>query len=259
MVALDKVLHLATHATYAPQHGRAPAHAAVHHGDRPALIWTRTDQGDMLASNGLPGWHDHHGQPHRVPADTWQRTTTGRRGSTTGPAEGWLPLTRTDRRGPALIDRHGHTRGAHWFVLDTGPEATARIQLSDHRDEIVPAGAAWRPAVVTGAAVADHPYPALIADGYSIDGTDVMARFDRATVEAMIADLDALHADTNWNTDAMPGEYPVLRLHRTGIVTLLEEHDDGTAIQLIEADRITPDPDGYYSIGAYHWRWTTSS
>ena len=231
----------------------------MHAGDRPALIWTRTRQGDLLASNGLPGWHDRHGHPHQVPAHTWRQPTTGRTAAGHAEAEGWLPLTRAARRGQtSLIDRlrHDHTSGTHWFVLDTSPTRICGIQLVDHRDEIVPAGTIWRPAVVTAAAVAYHAYPALIADGCSTDGSDVLARFDRMTVETMIADLDAIHADRN--THAMPGEYPVLRLHRNGTVTLLEEQDDGISVHLVETDRITPDAHGYYSIGAYHWPWTTT-
>jgi hypothetical protein len=54
--------------------------------------------------------------------------------------------------------------------------------------------------------VAHGEYPALIAEGYSVEGDDVLACFTRRTVEAMVADLAAA------NTDAMPGEFPVLRL-----------------------------------------------
>jgi hypothetical protein len=47
-------------------------------------------------------------------------------------------------------------------------------------------------------------------------------------------------------------------MHR-GTVIVLWEHDDGSRTRLAEVDRVKPDPDGYYSIGAYHWLWIRAS
>jgi hypothetical protein len=67
------------------------------------------------------------------------------------------------------------------------------IRLLDHRDQVAPADATWSPAVVTAAAVGGGWYPTLIADDYRIgcrDGDDdVIARFDRATVDQIVTDL----------------------------------------------------------------------
>jgi hypothetical protein len=40
--------------------------------------------------------------------------------------------------------------------------------------------------------MAGGQYPALVADGYTVCGDDVLARFDRPTLSGMIADLDAV-------------------------------------------------------------------
>jgi hypothetical protein len=58
----------------------------------------------------------------------------------------------------------------------------------------------------------------------------------------------------------MPGEYPLVRL--TGDTLLvLQERDDGDTVTWREADRIHPDRDGRYPVGAYLWPWhlTTSA
>jgi hypothetical protein len=55
-------------------------------------------------------------------------------------------------------------------------------------------------------------------------------------------------------SDPMPGEYPLLRL--TGdVLVVVEEHDDGEAVTYLEFDRIHPDADGRYAVGAYLWPW----
>ncbi len=127
-----------------------------------------------------------------------------------------------------------------------GPRA---VRLVDHRDEIAPPEATWQPATVTAAAVAHGVYPALVADGYTVRGDDVLARFDRATVEQMADDLRTA------NPASMPGEIAILRFGGD-VLLVLWEHDDGLQTHQREIDRVYPDPDGFFSVGAYLWPWT---
>lgn len=254
----EEVLHLAEHATAAPQHRLTRAQIAAHAGDRPALIWTSADDGEHLSSNGLAGWFDEHGQQHRVPADTWHHPATGHRGIPAhhADADGWLPLTTRPRRhgrgrarGSRLIDRlrSGRHTGAHWFVLDTSPTATVRVQLLDHRDEIAPPDTRWTSATVTADPVAGVEYPALVADGYTAIG-GVIARFDRSTVEQIADDLAILRAG------AMPGEHPSIELRRD-VAVVAWEHDTGCRTRTLEIDRVRCDHSGRYALGAYLWPW----
>ncbi len=259
---LDEVLPVATHAIACPSQRITAAQVRASARLRPALIWTTTDEADTLSSNGVPVWHDQDGHDHTAVAWTWQHPATGRRGTPNQPdAPRFLPLTsRRDRRYPLIaLLRRGAARGGHWFVLDTDPASLARFQVVDHRDEIAPPQANWLPATVTADAVGRGEYPALVADGYTVTGDgDVLARFDRATVERMVADLDAIHADTNPRTDAMPGEFAVLRFDGD-VVVVSWQHDDGVDEQLVEIDRVRPDAGGCYPIGAYLWPWRRSA
>ena len=97
--------------------------------------------------------------------------------------------------------------------------------------------------------MAGGQYPALVADGYTVRGDDVLARFDRRTVEEMATDLAVV------NLASMPGELAVLRFDGDVLVVLVE-HDDGVQTREREIDRVYPDPDGHYSVGAYLWPWT---
>ncbi|MFY1673959.1 hypothetical protein ACN27G_29070 [Plantactinospora sp. WMMB334] len=261
---LAEVLPIAEHALACPQHRITSAQAGAGDLLRPALLCTRIWGQETLRSNGVPVWYDRHQDAvHGAQASTWWHRATNRRGTDEQPLPEHriLSLRQRHRGGrPPLITllREGARRRAHWFAINTDPalaDRPERFELHGHRDDIVPADAHWQQAVVTAAAVADGRYPALVADGYSTRGDDVLPRFDRRTVETMIADLDALHAGTNPHTDPMPGEYTVLRMHR-GTVIVLWEHDGGSRTRLVEIDRVKPDPDGYYSIGAYHWPWT---
>jgi hypothetical protein len=271
---LDEVLPLATHATACPSQRITATQVRAGARLRPALIWTTTDNDDTLSSNGVPVWYDEHGHDHAAVAWTWRHPATGERGTLDQPeAPRFLPLTshRSDHHDPLItMLRRGAARGGHWFVLDTDPASPARFQILDHREEIAPAQASWVPATVTAPAVGRGVYPALVADGYTIAGDgDVLARFDGPTVERMIADLDAIHADTNPRTDAMPGEFAVLRFataqdphhddNRDGDVVVVSwQHDDGVEERLVEIDRVYPDLAGYYPIGAYLWPWQLS-
>jgi len=149
----------------------------------------------------------------------------GRRGSAAhaGFDTAYLPLDTARSQLPVIdVLRDGRHTGRHWVVVDLdptggrliGPDA---VRLADHRDEIASPDAIWQPATVTATAVAGGVYPALVADGYTVRGDDVLARFDRRTAaEEMVADLTAVHADTNRDSDPMPGEYcgPLLAVHR---------------------------------------------
>jgi hypothetical protein len=110
------------------------------------------------------------------------------------------------------------------------------------------------PATVTAPAVGHGWYPTLIADGYQVGPDDVIARFDRATVEQMALDLIERHADDNPATDAMPGEFAVLGFDGDALVVWWER-DDGCQTWLAEIDRVHPDAQGRYAVGAYLWPW----
>ena len=109
------------------------------------------------------------------------------------------------------------------------------------------------PATVTARAVAGGEYPALVADGYTVRGDDALARFDRPTVEQMITDLDTVR------TDAMPGEFAVLRFDGGRAGGALWEHDDGHTTRTVEIDRVHADADGLFAAGAYLWPWHPTS
>jgi hypothetical protein len=73
-----------------------------------------------------------------------------------------------------------------------------------------------------------------------------------------VADLYAIHANPDRNSDPMPGEYPRLRLHGDlygNVLQIDEELDDGLTTRLRQVDLVHPDDDGHYSVGAYGWPW----
>src|SRR5207249_1900376 len=139
---------------------------------------------------------------------TWQHPATGRSGSPAHPGfdTAYLPLDQPTNgtRAVSIIGvlRDGRRTGAHWVGIDLAAgEHLIRprgLRLVDHREQIAAPDATWKPATVTAGAVADIAYPALAADGYTVRGDDVLARFDRPTVEQMAADLSVV------NTDSMP-------------------------------------------------------
>ncbi|MEJ3741759.1 hypothetical protein WEI85_00455 [Actinomycetes bacterium KLBMP 9797] len=248
---IEDVQHLAEHGAAAPQHRFTAAQAAAYGSDGPALIWTSTPEGDYLTSNGLPAWFDEFGHQYRVAADTWRHRATGRADTTRRHRDvvGWLPLSaRSRRRGRTLIDclRHGASRRAHWFVLDTAPGTGVRVRLLGHRGDIVPPHARWVPATVTADAVAGVEYAGLVADAYTALGGAIV-RFTRDTVEQIADDLANLQAG------AMPGEHPIVRMR--GDVAVIFEHDDSNQTRLVEIDRAYPDHSGRLAVGAYLWPW----
>jgi hypothetical protein len=66
-----------------------------------------------------------------------------------------------------------------------------------------------------------------------------------------------VHADTNPQTDPMPGEFAVLRLDGE-VLVVSWQREDGEHTRLVEIDRVYPDADGCYSVGAYLWPWHLS-
>ncbi|SRR6266511_1711244 len=258
----EEVLPIAEHAIVCPE--RTITNAQIRAGARlrPALIWTSAGEDELLSSNGVPRWFNEDGSEHAVAAHTWLHIHTGRRGvpTVTDDAQRFFPLRRRHRDGryPLIkLLRTGAQHGGHWFVVDTDPANAAspdRFTVLDHRDEIAPPDIIWIPATVTAPALAHGSYPALIADGYTVRGDDVLARFDRATVEQMVTDMAAVHADTDPATDPMPGEFAVLQCDGD-VLRVLAEHDDGEQVHLGEIDRVYPDAGGLYPVGAYVWPW----
>ena len=52
----------------------------------------------------------------------------------------------------------------------------------------------------------------------------------------------------------MPGELAVLGFDGD-VLVVSWEHDDGSHTWLHEIDRVYPDPQGRYAVGAYLWPW----
>lgn len=261
---ITDVLPLAEHALAVPKHYLTGAQTCAGAATQPALVWTSDPAGDRLSSNGTPIWYDADGNQHQIPAPTWHHPATGTVGSPgqPDPAAGFLPLTHhghTDTRGhrPPLIEilRRGRRTGAHWFVFDTTATNPAdRYRVSDHRHDLAPTTAEWVPALVTSPAVEDRVYPAPIADGYTALG-GAIPHFDLATVQAMAGYLLDRHHDTDPRTDLMPGELPLLRFDGPA-VAVLWSYDDGQRERWVEIDRVHPDRDGLFPIGAYQWQWS---
>ncbi|QGN49786.1 hypothetical protein GKC29_25140 [Micromonospora sp. WMMC415] len=259
---LDDVLPLAEHAMACPAHRITGAQARGLAPLAPGLIWTGTSRRDVLVSNGLPGWYSKSGDVHAAEAGTWRHITTDRHGVAGRPDyfQAFLPLRAGQALGPVISMLRGarHT-GRHWVTVDIDPAdghliGPDRVRVVQHRDQLIPPDGGWALAMVTSRAVAGRVYPALVADGYTSDAGYQLPRFDRATVEQMIADLDAVHANPDRSTDPMPGEYPHLRL--TGdVLVVFDEHDDGEHVTYRETDRVHPDPEGRYPLGAYTWPW----
>jgi hypothetical protein len=242
----------------APNHSRATL--------RPALLWTGTPILDVLVSNGVPVWYGERSVNHTAEAHTWRHITTGRYGTAQRPGydTAYLPLDTATGQPPVIeVLRDARHTGRHWVTIgiDAADEHLIRpdrVRVAEHRDELTPDGGEWVPATVTSTAVAGNAYPALVADGYTSDAGHELPRFDRTTIEQMIADLDAVHANPDSGSDPMPGEYPHLRL--TGdVLVVLAEYDDGETVTYHEFDRVHPDAHGRYTLGAYVWPWRPAS
>jgi hypothetical protein len=260
---LDDVLPLAEHAMACPTHRRTGAQTRARAASGPALIWTGTAVLDVLTSTGVPAWYRDRGTVHAADAHTWRHLGTGRYGTAgrDGYHTAYLPLNaQIGPEAPAItVLRAGHRTGRHWVTVDIDPAdqhliTPQRVRLVEHRDTLIPPDSEWAPATVTCPTVAGHSYPALVADGYTSAAGSELPRFDRPTVEQMITDLEAVHANPDRHTDAMPGEYPRLRL-AGDVLVAFEEHDQGDTTTYREADRVRPDQDGRYAVGAYLWPW----
>ena len=244
---------------------------------QPALIWESTGGRELLSSNGEPGWYDENGRIHTAAARMAQYTAAGGGGAPAAAAAiRFLPLGLPDsawgrrplkkisrclggRRFPDTLIarlRQGAARNAHWLAVDPGPGHNAeRFWVVDHREGIVPDDAVWEPAYVTSPAVLSGQYPALIAQGYSAHGQgDVIARFDRPTVLRMITCLANVRARTNSDAVPLPGQVASLRFDRDALVVSWS-YDDGEREVWGEIDRVHPDRDGFYAVGAYLWPW----
>ncbi|WP_345638639.1 hypothetical protein [Rugosimonospora acidiphila] len=258
---LDEVLPVAEHAIASPTWRATSTHH--HPADRgPALIWNPTDEQDLLTSNGLPDQHDDDGDLRAAPAWTWRHVPTGRRGRPhPGDADRFWPLNHHDpdsHSRPLIAQlREGAANGGHWLMVDADPRDLAspdRFLVLDHREQIAPPDTQWVHARVTAAAVWYATYPALVADGYSVRDGDVIARFALPTVRGMVADLRAIYRSEDRRNDPMPGETAALRLDGE-VLTVSWSHDDGHTEQWTEIDRVYPDSDGHYAVGAYLWPW----
>ncbi|MGQ5261048.1 hypothetical protein ACTWLT_09860 [Micromonospora sp. ZYX-F-536] len=253
---LEDVLPLAEHALACPTHRLTGAQAAAGGSNGPALTLTYTTGTGVLRSNGIPAWHDAHGEHQSVHSASW-RPTVARTPTPTFSA--FLPLRHQDSNRRRLIDvlRGGRDLDHHWLLLHphTRPGEVLHagsVQVLDHRDDIAAPEARWRPRMVTSSRVGDWGYPALVADGYTTANDGLVCRFDAPTARRIAADLDG-----PWRFDSMPGEYPRLRFNGSTLL-LLEEYDTGDRIRLDVVDRCYPDRDGYYSVGAHLWFWHDS-
>jgi hypothetical protein len=266
---LDDIVPLAEHAVACPDHSLTRAQTLAHAPLGPALIWTGNAECDRLVSNGVPAWHDPDGSLHGAYARTWRHIATDRYGTANidGYHTAYLPLF-GDGDQPDLIDaiRAARTDERHWRRVDIDPADAHRITahrvgFDEHRGDLVPADTRWVPADVTSDTVAGATYPALIPDGYESDSGYLLPRFDRPTVEHLVADLDTIHHNTDRTSDPMPGEYPWLRLNeRYGhVLSVQEEIDNGVTSTWRRVDLVHPDAEGRYSIGAFGWPWRLAS
>ncbi|MGA8117736.1 MAG: hypothetical protein WCA46_29215 [Actinocatenispora sp.] len=268
---LDDVLPLAEHALACPAHRITRAQVLAHAPLRPALVVAGTPPVQVLVSNGLPAWYSDRGAAHGVSTYTWRHThdtpqhhnhnhNHNDSDSDSDQGTGYLPLGVTSGPGSVIgMLRDARHTGRHWVTIDLDPAnghliTPDHVQVTESRDNLAPADAHWIPATVTAQPVAHGTYPALVPDGYTTDVGFVIPRFDRATVEQIIADLAAIHTNPDMHRDPMPGEYP--HLWFTGeVLIVLDEHDDGLTTTYHETDRVHPDLDGRYALGAYTWPW----
>jgi hypothetical protein len=263
---VDEAHPIAEHAVASPHRRLTTAEVRAGAPRRPALVWQSTPTGDVLASDGAPAWYDEKGEEHTAWTWTWtwRHTATGRRHSAAQPGydTAYLPLDidpDADRLPVIELLREARYTGRHWLALDLDPGqqhliSPDAVRLLDHREQIAPPDAVWVPATVTADAVGHGRYPALIAAGFTVGPDDVIARFDRASVEQMVLDLIERHADDNPATDPMPGELAVLGFDGD-VLVVSWERDDGSHTWLHEIDRVYPDAHGLYAVGAYLWPW----
>jgi hypothetical protein len=252
---LDDVLPLAEHALACERHSLTSAEVLAGATTSPALIFSSNPEGAGLRSNGVPGWYDATGGEQRAHAQTWRHTQTGRSGHDHlgGYQDAFLPLT-----APVVhLLRTAHLTGHSWLSVhidsrDQHLITPYALQTSEHHGSPVPVSAYWKKTTVTCADVADTGYPALVPVGYTTTDGDVLPRFDRNTIARIVDDLERLR--TGPHADTLPGEYPILRLRGDDLIVLEDQPDHGTWTYR-QVDRLQPDRDGYFALGAYQWPW----
>jgi hypothetical protein len=258
---LDEVRPLIAHATGCIRHRITGAQVTVMAPAVPALIWRGTDTSDELFSNGWPSWHDMDGAEVTATSSSWVHRPTGRRAiADTQGCNGFFPLS-SQHGAHQLTPRwagQATDRLKHWMAVEVSPEYLLadqpRITIHESRGDLYPTPhAAWQAATVACVpTVGPGVYPALVAAEYGNTGGGELARFTRATIDAMIHDLDIL----DWSDRSMPGEYVALRWRDTN----LDVYDvTDTAVQVVHrrVDVIRPDADGLYPLGAHTWPWLT--
>ncbi|WP_019030708.1 hypothetical protein [Salinispora arenicola] len=253
---VEDALPLAEHALACPTHRLTRAQLMAGEHNTPALALRRRGGEGELRSNGVPVWYTPHGAEQIAHGGSWRRV-----GAAPEPDEHlYLPLRHPGPDGRRLIDmlRAGRALDRTWIAIDTdvwpgNTLDTIRVELFDHRAEIAPPGARWRPTMVTSPKVADGTYPALVADGYDAgDDGHLICRFDPRTTRRIAEDLSGPR-----RAATTPGEYPLLRFDGAALV-LLDEVDLVDGAHRAVGDRCYPDRDGYYSIGAHRWLWHTT-
>lgn len=257
---LDDVLPLATHAASTPRHQLTTAQLLAHAPLMPALALTSEHGGPALTSNGDPAWYDADGTPHTARARTWIRRTAGS-STVVRPGvdarHGYLPLRTFGYDGFHVIDwlRHAAAHGRHWLSLDLSRPhpviSPDRLDVTEQHGHPYPPAATWIAARVSCVPhLGGGRYPALIADSFQVDGGGEIARFDRPTINQIIADLDRArdtahyqigwHARLRWNDDRLE---------------VFAEHHPGGIPALRRYDVIGPDRDARYPLGALRWTW----
>ncbi|MEV8504515.1 hypothetical protein AB0368_06740 [Actinoplanes sp. NPDC051475] len=255
---LEDVLPLAEHAMVCPTQARTGVRQRAHALEAPALTWSTTGGPDLLTSTGVPSWRRPDGTEHHAEAHTW-RHRTGRYGTAWRDTyhHAHLPLLASDGH-RSVLERLRDARDSgrqHWVTIDIDPAddhliAADRVKTAGHRDQLAPDGARWHLDAVTSPTVGGVAYPAWVAAAYRTADGAVLARFDQTTTARMIDDLSRLHH----HPGARPGEYPLLRVDAETLV-VLEEYEAGRTVAYREIERIVPDDEGRYAIGAYLWPW----
>ncbi|XVV10896.1 hypothetical protein ACQP2X_39570 [Actinoplanes sp. CA-131856] len=258
---LDDVLPLAEHAINCRAHEPATDIPVDVGPARPALIWAGTSSLDLLTSTGLPTWYGKGGTPHAAEAHAWRDPhgryqTAGQDGYTTA----YLPLTDAcGRPGPAItLLRAGAHSGHGWLTLDIDPAdkhliGAYRLHAVPERDKTLPPDATWRHGTVTCPQVNGRTYPALIAN-YTSNGGDLLARFTRATAEQIADELRDM-PEVRRPAGSYPAGRSRVRLDWNGDALTIHRLGPGQALTHRITDRVTPDRDGHYWLGAYVWPW----
>ncbi|XVV10894.1 hypothetical protein ACQP2X_39560 [Actinoplanes sp. CA-131856] len=251
---LDDVAPLTAHALGCQEHTITRAETLAGANTGPALIFSSTRGSATLRSNGNPAWYDNDGGQHAAYATAWRHSPTGRTSHAhlSDYAYAFLPLT---RQAIHLISQ-ACAAGDSWISLNIDPRdrhliSPYAIRTAAGRDDLVPADARWRPAIVSCPELGDGAYPAQIADGYTTSSGAVLPRFARDTITRIAADLDQLRAAA-----MLPGTYPILRLSGDDLAVLHEQPYDGNWTWR-QIDRPRPDRDGLFPLGAYQWAWET--